>query len=84
LRKGFAFPELASDLLDRLRLRLNRRGEASPKNQQASSESRKGKAFPQDTAAEPQALIEQDVETPEGRLEGAPKNDSSCRVADQK
>ena len=64
LRKGFAFPERASDLLHRLRLRLNQRGEASRKNQQSNSESRKGKAFPQDTAAEPQISIKQNVETP--------------------
>ena len=31
LRKGFAFPELALNPVPRLRLRLNRRGEASPK-----------------------------------------------------
>jgi hypothetical protein len=43
LRKGFAFTERAPDLVHRLRLRLNRRGEASPKNQQSNSESQKGK-----------------------------------------
>ena len=36
-----------------LRLRLNRRGAASPSNQGKEGEGRKGRAFPQDRAAEP-------------------------------
>jgi len=38
LRKGCAFPGSASNLVSKLRLRLNRRGAASPKNKQLNSE----------------------------------------------
>jgi len=38
VRKGFAFPWRASDLVLRLRLRLSRRGAASPKSEQLNSE----------------------------------------------
>jgi len=38
LRKGSAFPGRASDFVLRLRLRLNRRGEASPKRQPCGSD----------------------------------------------
>ena len=38
LRKGFAFPASALNPVLRLRLRLNRRGAASPKKQQLSTE----------------------------------------------
>ena len=43
-----------------LRLRLHRRGAASPSNQGKEGAGRKGRAFPQDTAAEPHLSQHQD------------------------
>jgi hypothetical protein len=63
LRKGSAFPgalKSKSVPILGLRLRLNRRGAASPSNQEKKGEGRKGGSFPQDRAAEPHPLLYQD------------------------
>ena len=75
LRKGFAFPEWATDFISSLRLRLNPRGGASPKKHVAAT-ARKGRAFPQDRAAQPRAITKRIVEAswrgPSGRARGKP------------
>jgi len=52
--KASPFRGAASHLVGGLRLRLKRRGAASPKDRGEVAKCRKGRAFPQDKTAEPQ------------------------------